>query len=1270
VLTNGSQNSELGNRLDADEKEHGEGGGQEPRELRSPAEPVAPEMEQSAGRPTSEPPHVESQWEAQATAIDQREAQRAWMQERIQSGDLTGLRAELAQLGQEEITQIVRNLRVWPAEIQAPMVDLLIEREDALDVIAEEMQNLPGVDGPSVGRTLLARRGGYAGTLAIYPASFQIDQLEIIDTLANGDRLMCDFLAACISQFEPRYHCIAAVKLLLSGVDGIVSLLNKFEQFSGLDRGWFASVLDTVWPFRKRISKGLLEIRSGAGEHCDGAGVVSAEGHQSEGCPPKKELDYVQRLVAEGSRLEIVGCLDMFHPCMRPDVRCLYSDHEGNEMYPPSWTSYSINRPPESVLSLSQAQEEFVILEAAREMLILGNEHGAHILLADCDISTSTFETFIRQSLGLQGAADTFTHSVEQQPSSDDLYRTLLDVVREIKRLSDLVLQDGIHDIAERLISAVRTIPSGLRSLCVHYIFDELLSLDSGTEDRREGIIASPSAGAPNSHVAPTNELISEFPSVQPPADDKDRIVHECIRSLMSCSELVDGSIISHMLRAGGEQHVIANLDVLSEAMSAESSVVFSLVAAFEIRRGYFARAVQILGEAGVSLESFVGYLAGEIPQHERDGDLRSLLSLAGWLSLNPALGRHLERAGVMSTFERYLDIFAPQAVGSSESPSVEALSQRHADVEQMVRQGLPLLEELRWLTAKHLSALFEMLPQFLRQGASTGEAWRAHRANLLEGKAPFLKSAKDIRFELGLLLSFHRAFPFLRLPIMYQAFRNPPPVGWEVRAILETRMIDERYEVLNRVVVTSLREIEGVAEYKPGSDGVMALLKQLLRTRQEELLAEDFHSESGLIELQTELLAALIGSRDARVIAQRVALLGAGISEGTVAPKDVRFQPQRFSVKRLDLEQLTTFQFSKDTKDTYARFLRVLDDVKGRSAHAIALHARRAALSLLAEKKSGAERALQALSEDRARASIEADLRRVRTATSALNKAHEPVSILKSLCDFSVNRRKADPDIAPLIQQVALPLVLQDMPSAGQFIDGMESTPSKVALEWIRELVNRALVDEALGPMGLSEEQTKVAVKSFGINPFEFDAARLAAVGTRGSEVLSAHPTRGVLGELSGFNCQSCWTRYDRLMERYPNVTAIMFVKSPDDVERVRLVGACMVIKARDLVGDEVFVIRGINPILNFITNVSAESFFESFVDEALVPMAQAQGVRKIVIPRDGLFEAQTNRPSLHGYIVGRYGGAPAVALDRGGPETTFNDYEIWDRCVLVREL
>jgi hypothetical protein len=130
------------------------------------------------------------------------------------------------------------------------------------------------------------------------------------------------------------------------------------------------------------------------------------------------------------------------------------------------------------------------------------------------------------------------------------------------------------------------------------------------------------------------------------------------------------------------------------------------------------------------------------------------------------------------------------------------------------------------------------------------------------------------------------------------------------------------------------------------------------------------------------------------------------------------------------------------------------------------------------------------------------------------------------------------------------------------------------------------------------------------------------------------------------------------------------MFVRNPDDPERTRLVGASMLIKAHDVDGNEVFVIRGVNPIQNFITHISAESFFESFVDNVVVPMAKAQGVKRILIPGDGLFEAQTNRPSLHWHINSKYGSAPRVILDRDGPETTFNDLPIWDTCVLVREV
>jgi hypothetical protein len=101
------------------------------------------------------------------------------------------------------------------------------------------------------------------------------------------------------------------------------------------------------------------------------------------------------------------------------------------------------------------------------------------------------------------------------------------------------------------------------------------------------------------------------------------------------------------------------------------------------------------------------------------------------------------------------------------------------------------------------------------------------------------------------------------------------------------------------------------------------------------------------------------------------------------------------------------------------------------------------------------------------------------------------------------------------------------------------------------------------------------------------------------------------------------------------------------------------------------VLVIRGINPTQNFITTLKSESFFERFVDDAVVPMARALGISLIVIPNDGISGgAKTNRPTLGMYISEKYRQNPVVPLDPYGSTSTFNGHPIHTQCVLVRKL
>ncbi len=180
-------------------------------------------------------------------------------------------------------------------------------------------------------------------------------------------------------------------------------------------------------------------------------------------------------------------------------------------------------------------------------------------------------------------------------------------------------------------------------------------------------------------------------------------------------------------------------------------------------------------------------------------------------------------------------------------------------------------------------------------------------------------------------------------------------------------------------------------------------------------------------------------------------------------------------------------------------------------------------------------------------------------------------------------------------------------------------------------------------------------------------EQSRLGKLETRGSEEWGFHPTRGLLAELSGYLCDACWTREQQIMKKHPNKLAVIFERSPG-TSNSRLGGACMLIEAVDKHDDKTLVVRGLNPLQNFITRVQAKSFVEQFLNW-LAPQAAAAGYKQIVIPRGPSGGSQTNRPSICTYIEEAYKDAPGVLLSNE-PDTTFNGYNIKDSCIVLRRL
>lgn len=192
--------------------------------------------------------------------------------------------------------------------------------------------------------------------------------------------------------------------------------------------------------------------------------------------------------------------------------------------------------------------------------------------------------------------------------------------------------------------------------------------------------------------------------------------------------------------------------------------------------------------------------------------------------------------------------------------------------------------------------------------------------------------------------------------------------------------------------------------------------------------------------------------------------------------------------------------------------------------------------------------------------------------------------------------------------------------------------------------------------------------------------------------EHITVHPTRGILAELSAYICEACWDQQKNLMRDNPNLTALIFVRTLQSSENVgnglnrvketkegaaavakqfkELVGACMLLRVMSMAGEEVFIIRGLNPLKRFLAQVSAESFFEELIDNAIMPYAKASGVKFIVCPFDGDVKSHTNVSKLREYLEAHYGHSPIMPIDQNGPSSEFNGRKVWDKCRVIRAL
>jgi hypothetical protein len=177
-----------------------------------------------------------------------------------------------------------------------------------------------------------------------------------------------------------------------------------------------------------------------------------------------------------------------------------------------------------------------------------------------------------------------------------------------------------------------------------------------------------------------------------------------------------------------------------------------------------------------------------------------------------------------------------------------------------------------------------------------------------------------------------------------------------------------------------------------------------------------------------------------------------------------------------------------------------------------------------------------------------------------------------------------------------------------------------------------------------------------FHVKALENELVRFAKASEKGEAVsLDVIPSRDILTEFSGHIADACWASRFEILKEFPQITSLTFMQEG------RPAGACLLIDTTLASGEEITIIRGLNPLEAVINKLDIESFVDS-LKEYMEGIAKERERRVAIAIDESAGMATTNRPLLFQYLAGL---KRSLTLARGlnETETTFNAYNITDK-------
>ena len=180
--------------------------------------------------------------------------------------------------------------------------------------------------------------------------------------------------------------------------------------------------------------------------------------------------------------------------------------------------------------------------------------------------------------------------------------------------------------------------------------------------------------------------------------------------------------------------------------------------------------------------------------------------------------------------------------------------------------------------------------------------------------------------------------------------------------------------------------------------------------------------------------------------------------------------------------------------------------------------------------------------------------LRKLKLAVEMTGSQEE---LLQILLEFEVaNDRKSDNDITtPIIRQIVF---LRALSSGHEeynqkfFAMAGKEKPQKSDLENMVEFVNNVLKQHICPTFDLTAEQNKKLLKILNVTAIKEEISRLDEMISGKKRKLLCVASREILGELSGYYADACWTAVEDAMKKNPKMTACAFISNPGEINAI----------------------------------------------------------------------------------------------------------------------